>query len=138
MYTITSEVIRALTLESAVSLGHFHILKLWIDEYVGIVAGRHAMLAATNKVHIQSPSIPDYSPLMIQVPSGNQDQFGSNQATAVPVPVPPSLPPASQFNLAGGTGTDMDLGSYDSSIDYSSINNLGTPFNFQPAATPRQ
>lgn len=140
VYTITSEIVRELSLPSHPSLHHFHILKLWIDEYVGIVAGRHAMLSMANKLQMESPSIPEYSPLMIQVPSGNQDRLGSNQATAVPLPPHPAPAPAptsqtAQLNL--GTNVEMDLSSY-GSIDYSTITNLGTPFNLQPANTPRQ
>lgn len=146
MYTITSEIIRELTVRSEPSLHHFQILKLWIDEYVGIVADRHAILSEANKLHqpmaplglglgsntglVPEYSLQDYSPLIIQVPNPGVDRFGGDQATAVP--------PPSQINLSASTElAELDLGSYGPSIDYST-HNLGTPFQFQPSSAPRQ
>lgn len=96
-------------------------MKLWIDEYVGIVAGRQTMLATISKQ--------DYCPLTIDVPQGGQNLFQGDQPTAVP--------PQRVASTAQMMNPEMDLGPFDSSIDYSSLG-LGAPFQFQPATTPRQ
>ena len=143
---ITSEVVRELTLRSDPTLPHFQILKLWIDEYVGIVAGRHAIRAIASS-HLDT--MPAYSPLMINVPFGNVNQFEGDQATAIPlplqvqahasapVPTPTPTPTPTPISVMEPS-TEMDLGSYDSSaVDYSSLT-LGTPFQLQSATTLRQ
>lgn len=77
---LTSEMARQLALQGDPNLGHFQVLKIWIDDYVGILAIKASLLG--NGTGIAQAV---YVPISIGVPAEHM-QLDSGLTTAIPPP----------------------------------------------------